>query len=439
MRRTLIALILVAIAVPLPAAQLIAGPMPGHSAMRAVKVWLQTDAPADLAIEYWPQGEPERRAATPSRSSDPDRAFTVEFDIAGLQPGTEYAYQVLLDGSALEPRFDQRFETQPLWQWRSDPPAFRFALGSCSYVNEPLYDRPGKPYGAGYRVFDSIADARPDFMLWLGDNVYYREADWDSASGMYARFSHTRQLAELGRLLSSTHHYAIWDDHDYGPNDSDRGYAHRALALQVFNDFWPNPDFSAAGTGGVTNYFEWHDAAFFLLDNRYFRQANHRTTGRHTVLGPDQVEWLIDALRSSRASFKFVVMGGQFLNSAEADENYINLAPGERRGILDRIDSEDIPGVLFLSGDRHHAVLMKKTNGTDYPLYEWTVSPLTAGPSAPDRGESQYRVDGSVFVERNFGLAEISGPRNDRILRLGLRDIDGNEVWSYSIRQQDLR
>lgn len=420
------------------AADLVAGPMPGHSAMRAVKIWAQADEPASIALRFWPAGDERQARVTPEVAAEATRAFTVEIDVTDLAPGTEYAYRVVIDGEPVEPKFEQRFQTQPLWQWRSDPPAFSFALGSCAYVNQPEYDRPGRPYGAAYQVFDAIAEKRPDFMLWLGDNVYYREADWHSVSAMYARYGHTRQLPELQRLLAGTHHYATWDDHDYGPNDSDSSYRLREQALRIFEAFWPNPEFDSTA-GGVTHYFEWHDAAFFMLDNRYFRRANDRVTGERTVLGREQVEWLVDALKASSAAFKFVVMGGQFLNSAETGENYVNLAPGERREILDLIDAEDIPGVLFLSGDRHHSVLMKKENGVDYPLYEWTVSPLTAGPSSPRAGEDQYRVEGSLWVQRGFGLAEISGPRNDRVLRLGLHDSDGERVWTTEIFQRDLR
>ncbi|MDT8451083.1 MAG: alkaline phosphatase D family protein [Wenzhouxiangellaceae bacterium] len=423
----------------LAAAELVAGPMPGHSAMRAAKVWLQTDSAAEARLRFWPLDDPDEVRETSVAETAAGRAFTAEIDVTGLEPGTRYGYLVLLDGMEQPAAFEQAFSTQPLWQWREDPPDFTFALGSCAYVNEPEYDRPGEPYGGDYRIFGAIAGNSPDFMLWLGDNVYYREADWDSPSAMYARYSHTRGLSEMQQLLVTAHHYATWDDHDFGPNDSDRSFALREQALAVFDDFWPNPEFSGAGAGGVANHFEWHDAAFFLLDNRYFRSANGRTSGPRTILGQEQIEWLIDALKTSRASFKFVVMGGQFLNPAEVFETYANLAPGERREILDRIDAEDIPGVVFLSGDRHHSVLLRKERGVDYPLYDWTVSPLTAGAGSPVAGEGQYRVEGSLYTERAFGLARISGPRNDRLLTLSLNDGDGNEVWSTEIRQRDLR
>ncbi|MDT8439866.1 MAG: alkaline phosphatase D family protein [Wenzhouxiangellaceae bacterium] len=424
---------------PLAAAEIVAGPMPGHSAMRAVKLWLQTDGAAEVALRYWPEGERGAAAQTDARRPDAERAYTLEFDINSLEPGTVYNYVVLIDGEPVEPRFAQHFRTQPLWQWRTDPPDFRFALGSCSYVNEPAYDRPGKPYGGDHQIYASIAKTSPDFMLWMGDNWYYREVDWDSRGGLFARASTSRQLPEMQPLLTATHHYATWDDHDFGPNNSDRSYPLREQALEVFDAFWSNPDFSADGTGGVTNYFEWHDAAFFLLDNRYNRDANERVAGGRQVFGEAQIEWLINALKFSRASFKFVVAGGQFLNSAEVFENLGHVAPSERQRILDAIDAEDIPGVIFLSGDRHHSVLLRKERGVDYPLHDWTVSPLTAGPSRPFAGEGQYRVEGSVYDGRAFGLVAISGPREDRVATLTLNDSDGQPVWSTEIRASELR
>lgn len=424
---------------PATAQQVVAGPMPGYSAMRVVQVWLQTDGPAEARLAFRPAGSSDEFRVTEAVRTEARSAFTAEIDVTGLEPGTEYEYRVLLDGSAQDSDFALRFQTQPLWQWRESPPDFSFALGSCSYVNQPEYDRPGRPYGGDYQIYDAIAEADPDFMLWMGDNFYYREVDWDSPWGMYQRVSHSRQLPEMQRLLTGMHHFGTWDDHDFGPNNSDRSYALRDTAKEVFDAFFPNPPFSGAGGGGVMSYFEWHDAGFFLLDNRYFRSANDRVTGERTVLGRAQAEWLIDALQKSDATFKFVVMGGQFINSAELFENYAHLAPGERREILDRIAAEDIPGVVFLTGDRHHSVLLKMDRRGEYALYDWTVSPLTAGAGSPQEGEGQYRVEGSLFTERNFGRVEITGPRDDRVATLILHDSNGAERFRYTIRANDLR
>ena len=98
-------------------------------------------------------------------------------------------------------------------------PDFRFVIGSCAYINDPPYDRPGEPYGGEYEIFEQIAAQRPDFMIWLGDNVYLREPDWNSEAGILYRYTHTRSLPQLQKLLRICPHYAIWDDHDFGPND----------------------------------------------------------------------------------------------------------------------------------------------------------------------------------------------------------------------------
>ena len=66
-------------------------------------------------------------------------------------------------------------------------------------------------------------------MLWLGDNIYTREVDFYSLSGYQKRYTHTRNIKEMQPLLSNTHHYAIWDDHDYGPNNTDRSNIHKMM------------------------------------------------------------------------------------------------------------------------------------------------------------------------------------------------------------------
>src|SRR5688500_13515381 len=158
--------------------------------------------------------------------------------------------------------------------YRTDPPAYTVAIGSCAFVNEVPYDRAGDPYGGGYEIFESIAARRPDAMVWLGDNTYLREVDWDSPDGIAYRYAHTRSLPEIQRLLAIAPHYATWDDHDYGPNDSDRSYVLKSVSLNTFRRYWPNVTAGLPGVPGVFTRFQLADVEFFLLDDRFHRTPN---------------------------------------------------------------------------------------------------------------------------------------------------------------------
>jgi len=146
-------------------------------------------------------------------------------------------------------------------------------------------------------------------MLWLGDNVYFREPD-NTKNAMLHRYTQVSSHPELQPLLASTHHYAIWDDHDFGPNDSDRGFFNKKAALEVFKAFWANPTYGIDNQDGITTMFSWGDCDFFLLDNRYYRTPVNRRTGKREILGESQKQWLFDNLVFSKAKFKFVLIGG---------------------------------------------------------------------------------------------------------------------------------
>ena len=89
------------------------------------------------------------------------------------------------------------FQTQVIWQRRADPPDFSLAFGSCAYINDPSVDSTtAPPYGGGYEIFETIAQTEPDLMLWLGDAIYLRPADWSSPSGIHRRYRHARRLPD---------------------------------------------------------------------------------------------------------------------------------------------------------------------------------------------------------------------------------------------------
>ncbi|MGE0455195.1 MAG: alkaline phosphatase [Vicinamibacteria bacterium] len=413
------------------------GPMAGFSEPREVLLWVQTRQAARVRFVYWDEAEPQTRHATAETTTRAQDAFVAKLVADAVRPGRRYLYEVHVDGASVERPHPLRFQARPLFRiFRGEAPPVRFALGSCYYANDPGDERGWNP-GAEERIFDTIADQNPDFMLWLGDNVYLREQDWTTRTGMLERYTQQRELPALQRLLGSTHHYATWDDHDYGPNDADRSFRDKHTAREVFSLFWGNQSYGVPESPGVTTRFAWGDAEFFLLDNRWNRTPNWRTTGERRILGEAQIDWLLDALSSSYATFKFVVIGGQVLNTHRTAETYANF-PEERARLIRRIGEERVRGVFLLTGDRHFSELSKLERPGAYPLYDLTVSPLTVSPSNGEREPNALRVPDSFVGVRNFGVIELSGPRQDRRLTLTLRDSTGAVRFTQTIAARDI-
>lgn len=411
------------------------GPMVGYSEMKEVMLWVQTNAPADVHFVYWEKDKPEMSWATEVVSTTKKDVFTAHCIADEVNPGKRYDYDLYINGKKINFDYPTSFQSQTLWQYRTDPPGFTLALGSCTYVNETEVDRPGNPYGGDYEIFTSIHEKRPDAMLWLGDNTYFREVDFYTRTGVMHRNTHTRSLPEMQALLASTHNYAIWDDHDYGPNDSDRTYFHKDWTLEAFKLFWGNNGYGLDGQG-ITSKFKFNDIDFFLLDNRTFRTPNDKKEGENILLGERQMEWLIESLVFSKAPFKMVVIGGQVLTTAEVFENYINLNKEERAYLLRRIEEENIKGVIFLTGDRHHTDLSMYKNKAGNMVYDLTVSPLTSG-AVPMKylvdEKNDHLVKGTLVAQRNFGLLEFSGKRLERHLNIKIFDVKGEMLWEYDI------
>lgn len=420
------------------------GPMVGHVDMRSAKIFIQTWDEADVRITYR-DNVSGKGLSTPTRRTRAELANCITFELDSVEPGRTYQYNIIINGDAVDVGVPTTFTSRPVWKWRGNTlPPLTIALGSCHYVNEVGYERHDsagieRGYGSEYEIFGSITAVKPDAMIWLGDNVYLREPDWNSRAGILKRYSHTRALAETKALFASTPNYATWDDHDYGPNDADRSWWGKQNTLEAFSLFWPNPSYGVMDRPGVTTSFELVDVQVFLLDDRYYRSANDRKGGERTILGEHQVEWLIDALSSSTATFKIIVVGSQFLTDNLRKECF-SREPAERTRIIDLITSNKIKGVLFVTGDIHAAELSKLDRPGTYPLYELTSSSLTAGSNKGIADQpNAYRVPGTEYGAHNFGLINVAGPKGARVLTMRIMDKDGKEVWKREIAEMELR
>jgi alkaline phosphatase D len=332
--------------------------------------------------------------------------------------------------------------TQADAPWNAAVPDYRIALGSCAYVDEAPFDRPGNSFGAEHGIFDVMAARAPDLTLWLGDNLYMREADYASRAGMAARwrqdFSHPSKRA----LLRTGQHAATWDDHDYGPNDSNASFVLKDESLRLFSSYWPNPSYGVPGMPGVFTQFGYADADVFMLDGRWYRDSHLGPAvveGRpRREFGEAQMAWLRNALLASNKPLKIISAGGQFLADGFPWEGWHHY-PAERDAFLAWLQQAGISGVVFVSGDRHHTELIRVERPGTYPLYELTCSPLTAGAFDSTTEKVMPRVvPGTWVAKRNFCEIRVEGARNARTVSFASFDSAGTQLWSEAVELQKL-
>jgi alkaline phosphatase D len=308
-------------------------------------------------------------------------------------------------------------------------------VGSCAFygVGATRLVRPGRFTD----IFDAMRNHPTDFMLWLGDNVYLLTGEWNSDRRMYEKYTKVRLDRHINDFLATRPNYAMLDDHDYGPDNAEGDFENKAATRGCFMDFWPNPSFGE-GNNGTYTHFDYQDASFFMLDDRWFRESD----GHQQVLGPEQMTWLQEKLLQSKAAFKFIALGSQVISDANQHETWSKFP--ERQVLLDFIKSKQITGVVFLSGDRHFTELCKLQQDGLYPLYDFTSSPLTSPlrKRVNDPKDPEYapplRVAGTKFVQHNYGTVSISGPEGARICKLSTWDAWGKLAWEYQIPQTEL-
>ncbi len=391
-------------------------------------------AKAEVFAKYYDINEKSKVFSTEIITTAKDNSFIAKMIADSVMPGKKYLYEIYINGKKSDFDYKLEFQTPPNWKWKTEPPDFSFALGSCFYVNEEQWDRKGKPYGGEYFIANSILEKKPTFMIWLGDNMYLREGDWNSKTGIYHRWTHTRSVPELQPFLASVHHYGIWDDHDYGPNDANRSFPFKNLTKKAFQDFYGNPESFLPSN---TFNFEWGDCEFFMMDNRWFKSPNEDTTKNQDYFGKYQLRWLTDNILSSKAKFKFVAVGGQVLNPLKIYENFANYE-AERNQLLNLIRDYKIKGVVFLTGDRHFSEISKLDFSNGTKCYDFTSSTLTAGPTINGCEEKNpLRVEGKCYNQRNFGTINIFTENGKRKLKLITFDNKGKEVWNYIISEDD--
>lgn len=402
-------------------ARLLHGPMIGAVAPDRIDVWVRLSGPDEVQIEYGPVASPTELRRTPGLRVRKENDYAVVVPIAGLAAGTNYRYRVIVAGAPdmnQEPMGYFSATTAPA---PGDPAAFSVAFGSCVRVER----YPVQP------IWSALSKQRPDLMLWLGDNIYADTLDADILAECYQR---QRALPESQSFLRSVPQLAIWDDHDFGLNDSDKGHPGKAESLRVFQRYWANPAYGLPGAPGVFFSYSYGGVDFFFVDTRYHRDPAGGPAGpAKSALGAEQKAWLKAQLRASRAPFKVIASGQPWSDEKGPGGESWEAFSHERAEIIGFIREEKISGVVLLSGDNHVGELncLPESENGGYDLFEVSSSPLAQDTSVSWLNYRTIpRVRQVYFGGSNFGLLSFDLISADPVLTITLHDEQGKRVWS---------
>ena len=402
---------------------LVAGPLLGEVTPSGARIWVQARSTAPLTLRIVSASDRREQVAVPAAE---DWLCTL-FDVDDLHPDVEYEYAFSSEHGETA-SFPLRRGLAP------EASRARIVFGSCY-----------KQYRQPLPIFDAIARESADLFLLLGDTCYTDEEDRVSEATHMQAHLRNRNQDNLRALVARVPTLAIWDDHDFGPNDSDGTYSASERAYRCWRRMWAQRQYGTASTRGIFSRVRCGPIELFFLDSRL-----HRAERRH-ILGDAQLRWLLDGLVESTAAIKLILSGSQLLPEVAMLpswdwECFRRDGAQELEAIVSCIASQGITGVVALSGDPHLGQILRQPGqplpgGRQAPaLWELTSSPIANKPWQrpvwPADSHGEYAFDRFLIEEvaaRNYGVVDVVLDRAGAELRLSLCAEDGTRFFTYDL------
>jgi phosphodiesterase/alkaline phosphatase D-like protein len=289
---------------------------------------------ARLELSAAPSGAPEGAPGLATVAvADADGVATFVLDT--LQPRTRYRYTV---GTAGTPPLTGAFRT-----FGDGPMSFRAVFASCASS------------GSRSTVFSNMLARQPDLFFHMGD-LHYRNIHVNDRS-LFARAYHDVLTSPTqGQLFRHVPVAYTWDDHDYGPDNSDATSPSRPAALASYRTFVPHYPLDPAPDAAIHQAFWMGRVRVLMTDTRSARSPLHLAPSDRTMLGAAQLAWLLRELEAAaRAPLVIWVNTVPWITKRDeaTDEGWAPFA-AERQTIADTIRRLGLTGrLVMLSGDAH--------------------------------------------------------------------------------------
>ena len=242
----------------------------------------------------------------------PETDYTLSIPLDRLTPATRYRYHIVVwetapSGSASKHGVAAEGEFSTL------PDAVTSAPVTFAWSGDLGGQHRCRQGPAGYPIFDMIRAQQPDFFIFLGDTIYSDDVCPSPPNEPGANFTATtlaeyrarhrdqRGAAALRRFLEAMPVYVIWDDHEVRNNFAGPFDSQMPAGRQALREYWPIRTDASDPHRLYRTMRDGADLELFILDTRQYRSRNADQDGpAKTMLGTQQLKWLLDGLRVNR-------------------------------------------------------------------------------------------------------------------------------------------
>ena len=229
------------------------------------------------------------------------------------------------------------------------------------------------------------------------------------------------------RTMAVTPLVYMFDDHDYGPNDSDRTAPGREASLLSYRQVIPHyPLINQAADESIEQVFSVGRARFIMTDLRSNREPKTDADGpQKTMMGSGQLDWFLKELLTSSQTHAVVFWVSTvpwIQDPTESADQWGGFAH-ERRKIADFIAENDIRNLVIIGGDAHSLSADDgshgdySTNGNMPLVPELIASPLDNDATSVKGGPFSAGVYRAPKGENVYGLVEVIDQGMEVIVR----------------------
>ncbi|TVS10295.1 MAG: hypothetical protein EA424_25640, partial [Planctomycetaceae bacterium] len=348
----------------------------------------------------WAEGQPgpvqvsadpnlrNARTFNAQTSDGPPIGTIGKYAIDGLEPNTSYYY-------GWHDKVHGRFQT-----FAKGQASFTLGFASCAST------------GSNHQVFDVIREHKPLFFIHTGD-LHYEDIRQNEPERYRQAFSKVLASPRQNQFFRSMGVIYMWDDHDYGPNNSDARSPSRPAALASYRQVVPHyPLFAVGSDKPVGQAFTVGRVRFLMPDLRSAKMHNDLDDGpEKTMMGAEQLAWFKKELLAARDSHALIVFitGVPWTDHTTRGDSWAGYSH-ERRVISDFMVANKITNVIALAGDAHMLAADDGSNNTFASDGKGPGFPVYHG-AALDRGGSRKGgpySEGTFPGSGQFGLLRVA-------------------------------